>query len=885
MRVNQRRRYRPLRLAHLGATALTAIVLVLAIFPGSGTRAAAAMNSIPPAAPAFQAATGTATSTHTPTGVTSPTATLTPTATRTATSPPSPTPSSTPTAPPTSTRTPTPTPPFVGIAQTATATPTITPTPTLTPTTSTGSINQCDSSEDPNNVPDQYEPDNTKAAAKAITVGESQDHNLCSTDTRPDEDWVVFQGETTREYTIETLNLAETVDTIIEVQAEGGFNETDDDDGTQPPGSRVIFTPSQAGPVYVRIRQAAKTRFDLGERQLPRTYTITVSSRAANTPTPTDTPVPATATPTPTPSPCRDEFEDDNDWKNAKGLFVRKVQRHVLCGDGDVDWVWFDAVANKPYRIFTSDLADGVDTLILLYSEDAARILQINDDYPGLGLASRIDFTSPVTTRYYLKIQDTAGHGNQDFVYFLHLESDGLPNGGPCLDAYEDDGLPSTAKEILLGETQTHHFCPEGDADWLFFFGLSGKSYSLTTSELSVGTDTIITVFSGPDTETIIAQDDDGGGGLASRVDFVAPVDGIYYAQIKNAGDIGGKGQHYNVSFTSGGLPAAPAGATPTPTPARGTSTPTPVRGTATRSASITSTVLPPNEPAADTAVALASTGRLAAQATPLASLAEFADASFAGLWARADDPVRQLRVARSWYWGAAPGPARREPYKGAAGGERLVQYFDKARMEINNPAAPREDPWFVSNGLLTRELVSGLVQTGDTASEQRLPAAVAVAGDGDAFTPTYASFTAIASLDGDRRVPRRLGQPVVETVSSRGKVREQRALAGRATNVYYIPETGHNIPDVFWRFMQQRGTVYTPAGYAEDVIADWVHTFGFPITEAYWTRATVGGVERDVLVQLYERRVLTYTPDNPLPWQVEMGNVGAHYYRWRYGG
>jgi hypothetical protein len=95
----------------------------------------------------------------------------------------------------------------------------------------------------------------------------------------------------------------------------------------------------------------------------------------------------------------------------------------------------------------------------------------------------------------------------------LHLRSDGVLNPLPCLDRYEFDGLPETATQILLGETQAHYFCPEGDADWVRFFALSGKSYSLTTSELSVGTDTLVTVFSGPDTETIVAQNDDGGGG------------------------------------------------------------------------------------------------------------------------------------------------------------------------------------------------------------------------------------------------------------------------------------------------------------------------------------------------------------------------------------
>lgn len=32
----------------------------------------------------------------------------------------------------------------------------------------------------------------------------------------------------------------------------------------------------------------------------------------------------------------------------------------------------------------------------------------------------------------------------------------------PCRDSYEDDGVPSQARTIVIGETQTHLFCPEG---------------------------------------------------------------------------------------------------------------------------------------------------------------------------------------------------------------------------------------------------------------------------------------------------------------------------------------------------------------------------------------------------------------------------------------
>ena len=59
----------------------------------------------------------------------------------------------------------------------------------------------------------------------------------------------------------------------------------------------------------------------------------------------------------------------------------------------------------------------------------------------------------------------------------------------------------------------------------------------------------------------------------------------------------------------------------------------------------------------------------------------------------------------------------------------------------------------------------------------------------------------------------------------------------------------------------------------------------GYPITEPYWARVKIEGVYYDVLFQLYERRTLAYIPSFPKGWQVQMGNVGSHYYRWLYGG
>ncbi|CAA9352698.1 MAG: hypothetical protein AVDCRST_MAG93-7194, partial [uncultured Chloroflexia bacterium] len=136
----------------------------------------------------------------------------------------------------------------------------------------------------------------------------------------------------------------------------------------------------------------------------------------------------------------------------------------------------------------------------------------------------------------------------------------------------------------------------------------------------------------------------------------------------------------------------------------------------------------------------------------------------------------------------------------------------------------------------------------------------------------SYASFAGVASLDGDRRVDPALGARVVRTIDQNGGVADD-ASFGRynVTNAEFNNELGHNIPNVF-------------QSYLASMPLPWVFVMGYPITEPYWTRATVGGQTKDVLVQLYERRTLTYTPSNQEAFRVEMGNVGQHYYRWRYG-
>jgi hypothetical protein len=261
-----------------------------------------------------------------------------------------------------------------------------------------------------------------------------------------------------------------------------------------------------------------------------------------------------------------------------------------------------------------------------------------------------------------------------------------------------------------------------------------------------------------------------------------------------------------------------------------------------------------------------------------------FNAAPFQAQWQRYDLPVQQGQANRSWTWGPnSPGDnaVTSEPYADSPGGRRVVQYFDKARMEINDPATSA-----VTNGLLVRELVAGQIALGDTAAQPADPAEQAVAGDPVAVNPdapTYASFRGVASLNNDHRAPDRTDQRVDQSIDQSGAVGSQ--VGGEAHYAYYDPNLGHNIADVFWEFITQTGTIYRDGQLVADqpVFDPWWQPMGLPITEPYWTTARVGGVDKAVLVQLFERRVLTYTPSNPAAFQVEMGNVGQHYFAWRY--
>jgi Tol biopolymer transport system component len=181
--------------------------------------------------------------------------------------------------------------------------------------------------------------------------------------------------------------------------------------------------------------------------------------------------------------------------------------------------------------------------------------------------------------------------------------------------------------------------------------------------------------------------------------------------------------------------------------------------------------------------------------------------------------------------------------------------------------------------------MVEGRVQVGDQQYDDSFaPAEVNIAGD-PGQRPTYADIDRFDL----RTLPARAeGALVNEWFGDDGITP---ILPNTFPDFVYatyrvtVPGLDHTVAAPFWDFMNATGLVYESGLIVTaPLFQNPFYATGYPITEAYWSFLHVGGQTRPILWQCFERRCLTYTPDNPPGWQVEAGNVGLHYHQWRYG-
>jgi hypothetical protein len=197
------------------------------------------------------------------------------------------------------------------------------------------------------------------------------------------------------------------------------------------------------------------------------------------------------------------------------------------------DWVRFEAQAGQTYEIATLDLERYCDTVIDLYGPDGHTLLEQDDD-SGPEWASRIEWTSPASGIYYVKVLEYFGRTGPDTGYAIGVNQV-VPNCQP--DAYEPDGHPGTAAAFVVdGPPQEHSFCLQEDiADWVTFAGVQGTTYVIETLDLGPNADTVLTLY-GTDGTTVLLADDNGGTApRASRLEWTCPASGSYFVRVEDA--------------------------------------------------------------------------------------------------------------------------------------------------------------------------------------------------------------------------------------------------------------------------------------------------------------------------------------------------------------
>lgn len=220
------------------------------------------------------------------------------------------------------------------------------------------------------------------------------------------------------------------------------------------------------------------------------------TNTATNIPTPTNTPSP---TPTSTPSP--DQFEPDDECRQARTLQPGSVQRHTLHRADDQDWTTFDVISGTTYLI-NADVPS-------ISRADLQASLQTDCDEPPFITAApdftpdvRVAFTANLTGAVFMRLRTMPIQPpvfGDDVIYDLSVRSsaDNPPPGALIVVAGRDT-VTDTLQRAINGTAQQVRevFATQGYTDTRVRFlapdpAQSGADAAATVSNLR----TAITTF------------------------------------------------------------------------------------------------------------------------------------------------------------------------------------------------------------------------------------------------------------------------------------------------------------------------------------------------------------------------------------------------------
>ncbi|MDR0323715.1 MAG: PPC domain-containing protein [Treponema sp.] len=217
--------------------------------------------------------------------------------------------------------------------------------------------------------------------------------------------------------------------------------------------------------------------------------------------------------------------DGDGGWENpvvfeiGTGEDTAAIQRNLQ----PEDEFYFLLVPDRNGRL-TIETIGRTDTYMELYDAGTKELLEENDD-GGNNTNARIRYNVRAGNRYIAMVRgyDSSVRGSFGFRAFFG-------SGLLARDEYEPDDEPSQAKQIEIGASQERTFHSGDDVDWVFFNVARAGRYVINARGINSNRlDTYIELFDS--NFNLIAEDDDGGDSLSSRLSVNLGA-GVYYIKV-----------------------------------------------------------------------------------------------------------------------------------------------------------------------------------------------------------------------------------------------------------------------------------------------------------------------------------------------------------------
>jgi hypothetical protein len=165
------------------------------------------------------------------------------------------------------------------------------------------------------------------------------------------------------------------------------------------------------------------------------------------------------------------------------------------------------------------------------YGDSGGPLLVLNSDKSGWVLSGVVSWGSASCQRHYGVFTRVSNFRDWIQETVCARDSEARLCTG---DAYEPDSTAEQAKKIIVNSPpQRRSFHQPKDEDWVKFQTKANSWYVIETRNLGHNSDTLLSLI---DTNQVtqLAEDDDAGVGVASRLVWQAPKAALYYVRIRH---------------------------------------------------------------------------------------------------------------------------------------------------------------------------------------------------------------------------------------------------------------------------------------------------------------------------------------------------------------